>query len=107
MQTPQYIRIDDVEGGQKTILFFPSFFPTPSSISYSLYKVSGNEMSNATITGSLVSTSSSANFSISPNSSLIGQSFTYYCVCTYVINNVTYTARSQNILVTYTDGSTI
>ena len=107
MQTSQYIRIDDVEGGQKTILFFPSFFPNPSSVSYSLYKVSGNEMSNATITGTLVSTSSSANFAISPNSSLIGQSFTYYCVCTYVINNVTYTSRSQNILVTYTDGSTI
>ncbi|MBQ5492290.1 MAG: hypothetical protein IIT78_00235 [Mycoplasmataceae bacterium] len=107
MQTSQYIRVDDVEGGQKTILFFPSFFPNPSSVSYSLYKVSGNEMNNATITGTLVSTSSSANFGISPNSSLIGQSFTYYCVCTYVINNVTYTARSQNILVTYTDGSTI
>ena len=107
MQTSQYIRIDDVEGGQKTILFFPSFFPNPSSVSYSLYKVSGNEMSNTTITGTLVSTSSSPNFEISPNSSLIGQSFTYYCVCTYVINNVTYTARSQNILVTYTDGSTI
>ncbi|MBQ5492296.1 MAG: hypothetical protein IIT78_00270 [Mycoplasmataceae bacterium] len=107
MQTSQYIRVDDVEGGNKTILFFPSFFPYASRASYSLYEVSGNEMSNNNITGTLVSTNSSANFTLDPNSKLINQSFTYYCICTYVVNNVTYTARSQNILVTYTNGSTV
>jgi hypothetical protein len=107
MQTSQYIRIDDVEGGNKTILFFPSFFPYASKASYSLYEVSGNEMSNNNITGTLVLTNNSANFTLDPNSKLTNQSFTYYCICTYVVNNVTYTARSQNILVTYTDGSTV
>ena len=108
MQSSSQIRIDYTWSGAASIVFDPFFFPNPSSVTYNWYKVSGDQATNTNITGTWVaSTGWSSYYDINSQSVKSIETFTYYCICTYVINNKTYTSRSQNIVVAFTNGSTI
>ena len=103
MITPDQIQINYTLGGASNIVFDPFIFPNPSSVSYSWYEVSGNELSNSNLSGTLIITTTKSAYQINISSVTQDETFTYYCICTYVINGQTYTSRSQNILVVFSN----
>lgn len=103
MQTLSQINIDYKESGASDIVFDPFFFPNPSSVNYSWYDVSGNEVNSKNVDGKLLESTSSSGYMINISNITTNETFTYYCICSYTINGKTYTSRSQNILVVFSD----
>lgn len=103
MLTPDQIQINYTLGGASNIVFDPFIFPNPSSVSYSWYEISGNQLNNLNISGTLIATTTKSAYQIDISSVTQNETFTYYCICKYVINGQTYTSRSQNILVVFSN----